>query len=346
MTPPKRQARKRAVTMRDVAKLANVAQSTVSRVLSGGGNGIPISEETRQRVMEAVETLGYYPNLYAGSLRGQKTFMIAMMVADIANPFYHPMVRAVQDVAHARRYDVMISNTDHMQEGETQFVESVIRRPIDGVIMVPYHLTDADFERLIARTGVAVVVLGQHVTHPQVDTVFGDDGQVVCEAITWLIRERGHRRIGYIGVTNIFSAGARRHAAFCTALRDASLPIIPELFAVGDWSSESGERAMQAFLALPQPPTAVFAANDLMAIGAMDAAQKAGRRIPDDIAIVGFDDIPPATWVRPRLTTIAQYPAEMGRVMAKALFERIQGDYSGPGRRFKVPCRLVVRESA
>ena len=346
MTLLQHQTRKRSVTMRDVAKLANVAQSTVSRVLSGADNGIPISEETRQRVMEAVETLGYYPNLYAGSLRGQKTFMIAMMVADIANPFYHPMVRAVQDVAHAHRYDVMISNTDHMQEGETLFVESVIRRPVDGVIMVPYHLTDADFERLIARTGVAVVVLGQHVTHPQVDTVFGDDGQVVCEAITWLIRERGHRRIGYIGVTNIFSAGARRHAAFCTALRDASLPILPELFAVGDWSSESGERAMQTFLALPQPPTAVFAANDLMAIGAMDAAQKAGRHVPDDIAIVGFDDIPPATWVRPRLTTIAQYPAEMGRVMAKALFERIQGDYSGPGRRFKVPCRLVVRESA
>jgi LacI family transcriptional regulator len=121
--------------MRDVAKLANVAQSTVSRVLSGGGNGIPISEETRQRVMEAVETLGYYPNLYAGSLRGQKTYMIAMMVADIANPFYHPMVRAVQDVAHTHRYDVMISNTDHMQDGRNGlFVESVIRRPVDGMI--------------------------------------------------------------------------------------------------------------------------------------------------------------------------------------------------------------------
>ncbi len=346
MTLLQHKARKRSVTMRDVAKLANVAQSTVSRVLSGADNGIPISEETRQRVMEAVGTLGYYPNLYAGSLRGQKTFMIAMMVADIANPFYHPMVRAVQDVAHAHRYDVMISNTDHMQEGETLFVESVIRRPIDGVIMVPFHLTDADFERLIARTGVAVVALGQHITHPQVDTVFGDDEQVVCEAIAWLIRERGHQRIGYIGVTNIFSAGARRHAAFCAALRAASLQIMPELFALGDWSSESGERAMQSFLALPQPPTAVFAANDLMAIGAMEAAQQAGLGIPDDVAIVGFDDIPPATWVRPRLTTIAQYPAEMGRVMAEALFERIQGDYSGPGRRFKVPCRLVVRESA
>ena len=346
MAPLKHQTHKRSVTMRDVAKLANVAQSTVSRVLSGAGNGIPISEETQKRVMDAVATLGYYPNLYAGSLRGQKTFMIAMMVADIANPFYHPMVRAVQDVAHAHRYDVMISNTDHMQEGETLFVESVIRRPIDGVIMVPYHLTDADIERLITRTGVAAVALGQHITCPQIDTVFGNDDQAICAAVAWLIRERGHQRIGFIGVTSVFAAGARRKAAFCAALRDAGLPILPELFTVGDWSSESGEQAMQTLLALPQPPSAIMAVNDLMAIGAMEAVQQAGRRIPEEIAIMGFDDIPPATWVRPRLTTIAQHPAEMGRVMAEALFERIQGDYSGTGRRFEVPCRLVVRESA
>jgi LacI family transcriptional regulator len=103
---------------------------------------------------------------------------------------------------------------------------------------------------------------------------------------------------------------------------------------------------MQTFLALPQPPTAVFAANDLMAIGAMEAAQKAGLDIPGDIAIMGFDDIPPATWVRPRLTTVAQHPAEMGRVMAGALFERIEGSYSGPGRHFRIACQLVLRESA
>ncbi len=162
MPPGVRSTRKSAVTMRDVAKLAGVSQSTVHRV-----NGrIPIGEETRQRVMAAVETLGYYPNLHAGSLRGQKTFMIAMMVADIANPFYHPMVRAVQDVAHANRYDVMIANTDHMRDGELHFIESVIRRPVDGVIMVPYHLTEEDFDGLIGRTGVAVVALGQHVNHP------------------------------------------------------------------------------------------------------------------------------------------------------------------------------------
>ena len=122
------------ITMRDVAKLANVSQSTVSRVLSGTLEPIPIGEETRQRVLEAVEQLGYQPNLHAGSLRGQKTQMIAIMIADIANPFYHPLVRAVQDIAYVHRYDIMIANSDTF-EGERHFFESVVRRPIDGIIM-------------------------------------------------------------------------------------------------------------------------------------------------------------------------------------------------------------------
>jgi DNA-binding LacI/PurR family transcriptional regulator len=338
--------RKRSVTMRDVARLANVSQSTVSRVLNDTADSIPIGEETRQRVMEAVETLGYYPNLYAGTLRGQKSFMLAMMVADIANPFYHPMVRAVQDAARTHRYDVMIANTDHTRDGEMAFIESVIRRPADGIILVPYHLTEVDIDRMLVRTGSVAAALGQHVNHPQVDTVYGDDESAVLEAITWLIRERGHRRIGFIGVTGSFSVGVRRRGAFLEAMRRAGLPIHPELFEIGDWSSESGEHAMNVFLALPKPPTAVFAINDLMAIGAMEAVQKAGHSVPEDVAVLGFDDIPPATWVRPRLTTIAQHPTEMGRVMATAVFERILGGYSGAGRRFEVPCQLTVRESA
>jgi len=338
--------RKRAVTMRDVAKEAGVSQSTVSRVLNDVENGIPIGEETRKRVMAAVEMLGYYPNLHAGSLRGQKTFMLAMMIADIANPFYHPMVRAVQDVARAHRYDVMIANTDHMPEGEQHFINSVIRRPVDGVLLVPYHLTEADIDRLLTRTDASVAVLGQHIHHPQVDTVYGDDDRAVFEAISWLIQERGHRRIGLIGVTSCHSAGARRRTAFLNAMRHANLPIYPEMFEIGDWSTQSGEHAMQVFLSLTNPPTAVFAVNDMMAIGAMEAAQRAGLRIPEDIAIVGFDDIPPASWVRPRLTTVAQHSAEIGRLMAEALFERILDGYKGPGRRFEVKCQFIKRDSA
>lgn len=336
----------RPVTMRDVAKLANVSQSTVSRVLSGASDLIPIGEETRARVLDAVKQLGYQPNLHAGILRGQKTQLIAVMIADIGNAFYHPLVRAVQDVARSFRYDVMIANTDHMREGEQLFCESIIRRPVDGVLMVPYHLTDEDFDDLIERTGAAVAAMGQHIQHPLVDTVFGSDDVSTYDAITWLIRERGHRRIGYIGVTEAFAAGARRRQAFEQALADGGLSIPADYMQIGDWSPESGETAMRHLLTLPQPPTAVFACNDLMALGAMEAADKSGLRVPRDVAVLGFDDIPPASWVRPRLTTVAQHPGEMGLRLAHALFERIQGDYQGPGRRYEVPCRLIVRESA
>jgi DNA-binding LacI/PurR family transcriptional regulator len=337
---------KTKVTMRDVARLASVSQSTVSRVLNGGDSSIPIGEETRQRVLDAIKRLNYQPNLYAGTLRGQKTRMIAMMIADIANPFYHAMVRSAQDIAHAHRYDVMITNTDHMRENELHFLESIIRRPVDGVFMAPYHLTRDHLEELISRTGAAVVAVGQHIDHPQVDTVQGDDDKAVIEAVRWLHQERGHQRIGYIGVTEVHSAGARRYAAFKEAMQALNLSVDPQLFALGDWSEASGEEAMRALIALPDRPTAVFAINDLMAIGALEAALSAGLRVPEDVAVIGFDNIPAVSWVRPRLTTVAQFPADMGRLLTQALFERIDEKVSGPALRFVVPCELIVRESA
>ncbi len=346
MSVRSRPQRSAPVTMRDVAKLAHVSQSTVSRVLSGSSDLIPIGDETKARVLKAVKQLGYQPNLHAGILRGQKTQLIAVMIADIGNAFYHPLVRAVQDVAGFHQYDVMIANTDHMRDGELHFCESIIRRPVDGVLMVPYHLTDADLDRLIERTGAAVAAMGQHIEHPLVDTVFGSDDISVFDAITWLIHVRGHQRIGFIGVTQSFAAGARRRQAFEQAMQQAGVTIWPGYMQQGDWSAESGEQALRAMLALQQPPTAVFACNDLMALGAMEAADQLGLRVPQDIAIVGFDDIPPASWVRPRLTTVAQHPGHMGDILARALFERIDGEYDGPGRRYEVPCDLIVRESA
>lgn len=334
------------VTMRDVAKLAKVSQSTVSRVLSPTPQAIPIGEETRRRVLNAVETLGYHPNLHAGSLRGQKTRMIAMLIADIANPFYHPMVRAVQDVAHTYRYDVMVANSDHMQENEVLFCEALIRRPVDGVVVVPYHLTNADLNHLLEQTGASIAVLGQHITHPAVDVVCVNDHQAVFDTITWLIRQRNHQKIALIGVTNQFPAGARRYAAYCEALAAAGLTLQPDYVQEGDWSVASGQMAMARMLALSTPPTAVFAVNDHMAIGAILAVQAAGLRVPDDVAVVGFDDIPAASWLTPKLTTIAQPAAAIGTQLATALFERIEKTVQGHGRIFDIPYAFIERDSA
>jgi len=334
--------------MRDVARAANVSQSTVSRILnpSSTKSEVPISEETKEKVLAVVKELGYQPNQYARSLRGQKNHVIAMLIGDIGNPFYHPMVRAVQDVASQYHYSVMVANSDHLREKEMLFCESLLRRPVDGAIIVPWHLTDEDLRNLIDRTGMAISILGDHIQLPDVDIVYADDAKASYEAVRWLIEQRGHQHIGMICASHEFPVIKRRYGAYRRAMEDAGLPVPPEYVVEGDWSVESGRQAISTLLSLPIPPTAVFAASDTIAIGALDAAEKMNYRVPEDIAIIGFDDVPAASWVRPQLSTVAQYPREMGTLLANALFERIHNEYSGPGRRFEVPCRFFERASA
>lgn len=331
--------------MRDVARLAGVSQSTVSRVLSKKKPDIPISEETSARVYDAVHKLGYYPNITARSLRTQRTNMIAVMIADISNPFYHTITRTIQDIAAHHNFDAIIFNTDHIEKYERRFCETIMRRPVDGIIMVPYHLTDDDINHVLQRTGTAMTVLGRHISHPGVDTVSADDERAVYEAVRWLIDVKGHSCIGFIGTSPTFSVSVRRQHGYERALHDAGIPINPVWMATGEFTHESGYRAMQALLALPQRPSALFACNDFMAIGALNAASDAGVRVPDDIAIVGFDNIPAATMVRPTLTTVAHFPAQMGQLLAEALFERIEGTVDGEQRRFEIPCELIIRQS-
>lgn len=234
----------------------------------------------------------------------------------------------------------------HLREKETLFCESLLRRPVDGAVIVPWHLTDDDLQNLMTRTGMAVSAVGNHVQHPDVDVVYADDTKASYEAVRWLIEQRGHQRIGMICASHRYSVTIRRHGAFQQAMKDAGLTVPTEYVVEGDWSVEHGRRAIEALFALPAPPTAIFAASDTLAIGALAAAEDMNYRVPEDIAIIGFDDIPAASWVRPQLSTVAQFPAEMGTLLAKALFERIQGDYNGPGRRYEVPCQFHERASA
>jgi len=334
--------------MRDVARAANVSQSTVSRVLSPASSNskVVISEETKNKVLAVIKELGYHPNQYARSLRGKKNHMIGMLIADISNPFYHPMVRAVQDIASQYRYSVMIANSDHLREKELLFCESLLRRPVDGAVIIPYHLNNDDLQSLIARTGMAISAVGNHIQQPEIDVAYADDTKASYDAIRWLIEQRGHRRIAMLHSSLQYPVTIRRQGAFRQAMKDAGLAVPPEYILEGDWSTEFGRTAIASLLKLPNPPTAVFAAADTIAIGALEAAEGMNCRVPEDIAIIGFDDIPAASWVRPRLSTVAQYPGEMGTFLAKALFERILGEYSGAGRRHEVPCHFIERESA
>lgn len=333
-------------TMRDVARLAGVSQSTVSRVLSETVTSpVPISEETRQRVLSVVEELGYQPNMIARSLRTQRTQMIAVMIGDISNAFYHPIVRAVQDYARSRDYDVLISNGDHLYENEARFLQTVLRRPVDGVIMAPHRLTADDLDRFMRRSHIPVVSLGAQTKHPMIDVVGGTSEPATYEAIRWLIQEKGHHRIGFIGVVDDMPPGPARLRGYERAMTDAGLEIEPGFVQKVEFTTEGGRRAMAAFLQQENPPSAVFACNSLMAIGAIQVAQEQGYNVPDDVSVMGFDDIPENVIVHPKLTIIARDLQTIGRQVVEILFERIDGRVVGPGRFFQSEWKVMERES-
>ncbi len=332
-------------TMHDVATLAGVSQPTVSRVLNNNNTSIPISEETRQKVMAAVDQLGYRPNMVARSLRTQKTQTVALLIADISNGFYHTMARAVQDVARQHDYEVVISNSDHIYENEKHFCEIVLGRGVDGVMMVPIRLTSDELDEYVSRTHIPFVMLGIHVEHPAIDAVYLDDERAIHEATGWLIEERGYTSIGYIGVPDYYPPGPRRWRGFQQAMQEHNLFIDPRHLQEGDFTLEGGRRAVNALIEGGKMPSALVVLNDLMAIGVILALQEAGYSVPEDVAVLGFDDIPEATIVRPTLTTIAQNPRDIGLKMASALFERIDNPDLGPRRVFESPYHLIPRNS-
>jgi len=332
-------------TMHDVAKLAGVSQSTVSRVLNDANSHVPISEETRKRVLDAVEELGYQPNMIARSLRTQRTQMIAVMIGDISNAFYHPIVRAIQDVAQTYDYDVLISNSDHISKNEHRFLETVLRRPVDGVIMAPHRLNTDDLDQFIKRSRIPVVAIGAQVQHPLIDVVGGTSEPATYEAITWLIKEKRHKRIGFIGVVDDMPPGPPRLAGYMRAMQDAELVVEPQFIQKVEFTMEGGRQAMVAFLKQKHPPSVIFACNPLMAIGAIKMAQVHGYKIPDDFSIMGYDDIPEATIVTPSLTVVSRDLTRIGQQVIELLFERIEGKVNGHGRFFQSEWKLIERDS-
>lgn len=332
-------------TLSDVAKLAGVSQSTVSRVLNDNTVSIPISEETKKRVMDAVKELGYQTNMIARSLRTQKTQMIAVMIGDISNAFYHPIVRAIQDVAQSRDYDVLIFNGDHTYKNEQRFLQSVLRRPVDGIVMAPHRLSTDDLEDFIQRSRIPMVAIGAQVQHPHVDVVGGTSEPATYEAISWLIHEKSHKEIGFIGVKDNMPPGPARLAGYMRAFKDANLQVNTAYIHNDEFTLQGGQEAMKQFLNQGRLPTAIFASNSLMAIGAMKVAQAHACRIPEDLSIIGFDDIPEATIVSPSLTVISRNLPKIGFQVAELLFERIDNKVDAQGRFFQGSWELVERES-
>jgi LacI family transcriptional regulator len=337
---------RRKPTQEDVARVAGVSQALVSYVINDTPT-VSIPDLTKQRIRAAVIELGYVPNSAARSLRTRKTMSIASLIPDITNPFYPALERGIQDVAESNGYDLIIYNTDGIAEKERKSVGSVRQRHVDGLIMTVFHLTPDDF-RVLRDDGTAVVVFGPNQEgwmEAGIDNLFVENTVAAYTIVNHLI-ERGHRRIAMIAGVEATPPRERRVLGYKKALAEHDICLDQILIRGGGFNEAGGYEGMKELLKLDPRPTAVFAANDLMAIGAMMALREAGLEIPSDIAVVGFDDIPAASLVNPPLTTIAQHPEKLGKRAAEMLLERLRGEAPDAGRFEMHHCDLVVRNSA
>lgn len=338
--------RRKKPTQADVARLANVSQATVSYVLNES-SAVSVPEETRRRVLGAIEELGYVPDGAARSLRTRKTYTIACVIPDITNPFYPAFERGIQGVAEARGYDLIVYNTDGVAEKERKCLRSLQRGRIDGCVGVFFHLKVGDLAELLERD-VAVVRLeaekkGLGGLSLPLDSLYVDNVAAARAAVGHLIG-RGHTRIGVLSAEQ--GPGRVRVLGYRRALEDGGITPNEDLVRDGDFSEGGGHGAMQELLALSPRPTAVFAANDVMAMGALTALREAGLNVPDDVALVGFDDTPSTRLVTPPLTTVTQFQERLGRRAAEMIFERLDGTAPEGGRYEEMPHELVLRGSA
>jgi LacI family transcriptional regulator len=339
------------VTQADVAKKAGVSRFTVSCVVNNlSGGNVRISDETRQRVLEAVDQLGYIPDRNARSLRTRKTNTIAGIIPDITNPFYPTVERAIQTVAEANGYDLIVYNTDGRAEKELKSLRSAQQNMVDGAIVFLFALDTAYLNELLDKNISVIYIDNPHSVTFQSDRagydVIGiDDVQAAKEGVTYLI-DRGFRQIGIL-TGPIGPPRRRRMVGFQEALQARGLPVEDRFIAEGcDYTEIGGQEAMRDLLSRPVLPQAIFTINDLMAMGAMIALREAGLRIPEDIAILGFDDIPAARLVSPALTTIRHNQELLGKTAATMLIERLTSDLPIPKRIVEIPHSFIQRQSA
>lgn len=340
-----RTARRKRPTQFDVARLAEVSQPVVSYVLNGD-SGAAVAPDTRRRVLAAIAELGYLPDRAARGLRTRQTLTIAAIIPDITNPFYPAFIRGIQDVADQSGYDLICYNTDALIEKERQCLLSVRQGRVDGVIITPFRISVDELAPLLAD-GLAVVGMTPFQPAPSLslDTILTLDLEGARIGVRHLI-DRGHTRIATITGLIGTPPGDRRYLGYVEALTHHGLPVDPALIRHGDFTEQSGTDAMRDLLDGGDRPTAVFAANDLMATGAMLAIRQVGLDIPDDVAIVGFDDIPAARLTHPPLTTLSNLPERHGQRAITMLLERLRGGVPAEPRCEEFMPSLTVRGSA
>jgi len=317
-------------TLEDVARQAGVSVSTVSRTINRPDM---VNANTRTRVKAAIDDLEYRPNRVARRLRrlDGRAHMLGLLIPDIQNPFYSDIVRGVEDVAYARDAAVILCNTDETSDREQFYVDVLKAESADGVILPPIARSDDSFD--VDSIGMPLVFFDRRISDGSVDTVVVDNERGARDAVDHLIG-LGHRRIGFINGPATIATSAERLAGYRRALKKHGIDADPDLIRRGRPTRDAGKTLTDELLRLDRPPSALFAANNQLALGVMESIHMHKLHVPDDVAVATFDDAPWAKLLDPPLTAVRQPSYEMGRRAAELLFDRI----ASPGR----PAALVV----
>lgn len=323
--------------IQDVARAAGVAPITVSRVINNSGY---VAAEVRARVEAAVAELGYVPNRLASSLRSRRSHTLALVLSDITNPFFTTMTRGVEDAASERGYMVIVGNTDEREAEELKRVRLLVGQRVDGVLLVPAR-HGAQSLALLAQQRTPVVVLDRRVESETVDVV-RCDSEGGARQLGELLRALGHMRVALLtGPAGVSTSDDRVAACRGAFGADADCRVYH-----GEFTPASGAAMTRQALAVEPRPTALFAANNFITIGALRALHELGLSVPEEVALVGFDDLPEALVTFPFLTVAAQPAYEMGRQAVDLLLARLEGDESAPRREVVLPSELIVRQSS
>lgn len=333
---------KKPLNIGEFAKLSGVSKTTVSMVFNDDPR---IPQKTKAKVLKAAKKFGYQPSMVARSLRSRRTKTIALMLPSITNPFFPHIVKGVEDMALKNGYAVVFCNFDEEIEKESLYFQMFENRWIDGIIFsgVTGDKQEINYIEKIQEKGIPIVFIDRWLEGHFNDVVMIDNDEATYKGTKYLL-DLGHKRIGFVNGPTEIRLFAKRLKGYKKALQEHGIELDESLIVEGELSSKTTDSAVRQFLAQTPPPTAILATTDLLAIAVLRGVQKSGLKVPEDISVMGFNDIPLASLVNPSLTTIAQPIQEMGREGFKLLVDRIERKDS-PKRKIVLDTKLVVRES-
>ncbi len=323
----------------EIAKRAHVSTATVSRAINKSG---PVKPATARKVWRIVAELNYFPNSHARALVSGRSRLLGLIVSDITNPFFSELIRSFESHAAQQQYDLLITSTDYETARMTATLRRMLERKVDGVAVMTSEM-DLGLIRELSRRGVPIVFMDVGQMGPRMSHVVIDYSNGIHQAVDHVVG-LGHKHIAFISGPLALASARTRRQAFVDRMRAHGLSPDRRMIREGTHTADGGQREMAALLRANRKPTAVIASNDWTAIGALHAIQSEGLRVPEEISLVGFDDIPLVSYTSPALTTVRMSAVDVGSTAFEALFRMIGGELP-EGDVFQIATKLVIRHS-